>query len=79
MKDMENRRQQAMQRKAEEEKTRALEEERKFKEEAERRKREREEHTDKRPLRSTTTVAKKVRTCKLRFPWRTLTNLCIGR
>lgn len=62
MKDMENRRQQAMQRKAEEEKTRALEEERKIKEEAERRKREREEHTDKRPLRSTTTVAKKVGT-----------------
>ncbi|KAI0335309.1 hypothetical protein GY45DRAFT_901390 [Cubamyces sp. BRFM 1775] len=59
LKEMENRRQLALQRKAEEEKTRALEEERKIKEEAERRKREREEHTDKRPLRSTTTVAKK--------------------
>ena len=57
---MEARRQQALQRKAEEEKARAAEEERKIKEEAERRKREREEHTDKRPLRSTTAVAKKV-------------------
>ncbi|KAL7285285.1 hypothetical protein ACG7TL_000380 [Trametes sanguinea] len=60
LKEMENRRQLAMQRKAEEEKARALEEERKIKEEAERRKREREEHTDKRPLRSTTAPAKKV-------------------
>ncbi|KAI0778149.1 hypothetical protein BD413DRAFT_100796 [Trametes elegans] len=59
LKEMENRRQLAMQRKADEEKTRALEEDRKIKEEAERRKREREEHTDKRPLRSTTTAAKK--------------------
>ncbi|KAI0918494.1 hypothetical protein AcV5_002474 [Taiwanofungus camphoratus] len=51
LKEMENRRQLAMQRKVEEDKARALEEERKFKEETERRKREREEHTDKRPLR----------------------------
>ena len=58
---MEARRQQAMQRKADEEKARAAEEERKIKEEAERRKREREEHTDKRPLRSTTAATKKVR------------------
>ena len=48
---MENRRQLAIQRKAEEEKTRAQDEERKLKEEGERRKREREENTDKRPLR----------------------------
>ena len=47
MKNMEIRRQQALQRKAEEE--------RKMREDAERRKREREEHTDKRPLK----VAKK--------------------
>ncbi|KAK7694676.1 hypothetical protein QCA50_001864 [Cerrena zonata] len=53
LKDMEARRQQAMQRKADEEKARAVEEERKIKEDVERRKREREEHTDKRPLRST--------------------------
>lgn len=49
---MENRRQLAMQRKAEEEKSRAQEQERKLKEEGERRKREREEHTDKRPLKA---------------------------
>jgi len=47
---MENRRQLAIQRKAEEEKARTQEEERKLKEEGERRKREREENTDKRPL-----------------------------
>ena len=47
---MENRRQQAIQRKAEEEKARIQEEEKKMKEEGERRKREREEYTDKRPL-----------------------------
>lgn len=47
---MENRRQLAQQRKAEEEKARLAEEERKVKEETERRKREREEHTEKRPL-----------------------------
>ncbi|OBZ80042.1 hypothetical protein A0H81_00766 [Grifola frondosa] len=52
LKEMENRRQLALQRKADEEKARALEEERKFKEENEKRKRDREEHTDKRPLRS---------------------------
>jgi len=55
---MENRRQLAMQRKAEEDKARALEEDRKIKEDNEKRKREREEHTDKRPLRN---VPKKVR------------------
>lgn len=47
---MENRRQLAQQRKAEEEQLRAQEEERKIKEDNERRKREREEHTDKRPI-----------------------------
>ena len=50
---MENRRQLAIQRKADEEAARALDEEKKIKEDAERRKREREELTDKRPLRST--------------------------
>ena len=58
---MEARRQQALQRKAEEEKARQFEEERKIKEETERRKREREEHTDKRPLSRAATVPKKVR------------------
>ena len=53
---MENRRQQAQQRKADEEKARAQEAERKTKEEAERRKREKEEHTDKRPLKPTKKV-----------------------
>lgn len=47
---MENRRQLALQRKAEEEKSKSQEQERKLKDEAERRKREREENTDKRPL-----------------------------
>lgn len=47
---MEIRRQQAIQRKAEEERNKQLEEEKKLKEEVERRKREREDHTDKRPL-----------------------------
>ena len=47
---MENRRQQAMQRKAEEEKARAEEEEKRIKEEIEKRKREREEHTGKLPI-----------------------------
>ncbi|KAG6842222.1 hypothetical protein C0991_000192 [Blastosporella zonata] len=50
LKDMENRRHLAMQRKAEEEKARTLEQEGKVKEEGERRKREREENTDKRTL-----------------------------
>jgi hypothetical protein len=50
---MENRRQLAIQRKAEEEKARTQEQERKLKEEGERRKREREENTDKRPLKVT--------------------------
>ena len=65
LKEMENRRLQAQQRKADEEKARAAEEERKHKEEADRRKREREEHTDKRPLRSTTATTKKVRSLRL--------------
>jgi hypothetical protein len=58
LKEMENRRQMALQRKAEEEKARAMELDRRLKEEGERRKREREEHTDKRPLKS---ASKKVR------------------
>lgn len=49
---MDTRRQQAMQRKAEE-KARIMEKEKKLKEENERRKREREEQTDKRPLKAT--------------------------
>ncbi|PFH54465.1 hypothetical protein AMATHDRAFT_45 [Amanita thiersii Skay4041] len=52
LKEMENRRQLAIQRKAEEEKARMLEQEKKTKEESERRKREREEHTEKRPLKA---------------------------
>ena len=62
LKEMEVRRQQALQRKADEEKARHLEEERKIKEEAERRKREREEQTDKRPPSRTANAPKKVRT-----------------
>jgi len=58
LREMENRRQMALQRKAEEEKSKAMEQERKMKEEGQRRKREREEHTDKRPLKS---AVKKVR------------------
>jgi len=58
MKDMENRRQLAIQRKAEEEKARAEEEEKRIREENEKRKREREEHTGKLPLPKS--VAKKV-------------------
>ncbi|KAF7310904.1 INCENP-ARK-bind domain-containing protein [Mycena chlorophos] len=50
LKDMENRRQAALQRKAEEEKAKAQEEERRLKEENERRKKERDEFTDKRLL-----------------------------
>jgi hypothetical protein len=50
MKEMENRRQLAIQRKAEEEKSKAMEDEKKIREDGERRKREREENTDKRPL-----------------------------
>ncbi|KAG6857550.1 hypothetical protein H0H87_000149 [Tephrocybe sp. NHM501043] len=52
LKEMENRRHLAIQRKAEEERTRILEHEKKVKEEGERRKREREENTDKRPLKT---------------------------
>lgn len=52
MKEMENRRQLAVQRqrKAEEEKSKAMEEGKKIKEDGVRRKRERDETTDKRPL-----------------------------
>ena len=57
LKEMENRRQQALQRKMDEEKARALEQDRKLKEDGERRKREREDNTGGRLLR---TVAKKV-------------------
>ncbi|KAF9056149.1 hypothetical protein BJ165DRAFT_1606374 [Panaeolus papilionaceus] len=53
LKEMESRRQLALQRKAEEEKVKAAEEERKMKEEVERRKREREDLTDKRALKAT--------------------------
>lgn len=52
MKEMENRRQLALQRKADEEKSRVIEEEKRIREEGERRKREREENTDKRPLKA---------------------------
>lgn len=58
LKEMESRRQLAVQRKADEEKSKALEDERKMKEEGEKRKRERDETTDKRPLK---TAPKKVR------------------
>ena len=51
MKNMETRRQQALQKKADEDKARALAEEKKLKEEADKRKRDRdEEHTGKRVL-----------------------------
>ncbi|KAJ3734847.1 hypothetical protein DFJ43DRAFT_1061898 [Lentinula guzmanii] len=50
LKNMELRRQQAIQRKAEEERIKEMEGEKKLKEEVERRKREREDQTDKRPL-----------------------------
>lgn len=52
LKEMENRRLLAMQRKAEEIRSRTLEQERKVKEEGERRKREREENIDKRPTKA---------------------------
>lgn len=51
---MENRRQLALQRKAEDEKAKALEEERKLKEGTERRKKEREDLTDKRAVKAST-------------------------
>ena len=54
MKEMENRRQLALQRKAEEEKAKALDEERKLKEETERRKKERDDLTDKRTIKAST-------------------------
>ncbi|KAF9456187.1 hypothetical protein BDZ94DRAFT_1292946 [Collybia nuda] len=50
LKEMENRRQLAMQRKAEDDKAKLQDRERKLKEEGERRKREREETTEKKPL-----------------------------
>jgi hypothetical protein len=59
LKDMETRRQAAIQKKMEEEKQKALEEERRLREEAERRKRDREENADKKPLK---TIVKKVTT-----------------
>ncbi|KAF8640492.1 hypothetical protein AX17_000154 [Amanita inopinata Kibby_2008] len=54
LKEMENRRQLAMQRKADEEKARTMEQEKKLKEDSERRKREREreEHTEKRTVKA---------------------------
>jgi hypothetical protein len=52
LKEMENRRQRALQKKADEEKTRVLEMDKKLREAGERRKREREDYTDKKPLRS---------------------------
>jgi len=75
LKEMESRRQQAIQRKAEEEKTKAQEEERKMKEEAERRKKERDEHTDKRPLKNM--IAKKVN-CSLGYSVGMFTDLFPG-
>lgn len=59
MKNMENRRLQAQQRKAEEDRVRSEEREKKTREETERRKRERDEQADKRPLK---TLVKKVMT-----------------
>ena len=64
MREMDNRRQQAIQRKADEEKSRAVEEEKKIKEECEKRKREREETTDKKLLKVT---LKKVCPAGVRF------------
>ena len=58
LKEMEARRQQALQRKADEERAKAQDEDRKLKEEAERRKKEREDATDKRVLKPT--LVKKV-------------------
>lgn len=57
---MENRRQLALQRKADEERVRTQDQEKKMREEGERRKREREENTDKRPLKVPGSGAKKV-------------------
>ncbi|KAF5390240.1 hypothetical protein D9757_002950 [Collybiopsis confluens] len=70
LKNMEIRRQQAIQRKAEEERNRQLEEEKKLKDEVERRKREREEHTEKRPLKvpNTGTTKKDEDTFKRKIP-----------
>jgi hypothetical protein len=59
---MENRRQAALQRKADEEKAKALDEERRLKEESDRRKKEREENTDKRPLMKSVGTKKVYRT-----------------
>lgn len=61
------RRQQAIQRKAEEEKSKAMEEERRLKEEFERRRREKEDQTSKQPFKPVT--SKKVsRTKTILFP-----------
>ncbi|KAF7436804.1 hypothetical protein PC9H_003637 [Pleurotus ostreatus] len=66
LKEMDHRRQLALQRKAEEEKAKAAEQERKMKEDADRRKREREEHTEKRPLKGSTFTKKEEDTNKKR-------------
>ncbi|KAF9496192.1 hypothetical protein BDN71DRAFT_1589216 [Pleurotus eryngii] len=66
LKEMDHRRQLALQRKAEEEKAKAAEEERKMKEDADRRKREREEHTEKRPLKGSAFTKKEEDTNKKR-------------
>jgi len=63
---MEQRRQQAIQRKAEEEKLRVQEEEKKLKDDLEKRKREREDTAEKRPLRSATKKATEDDTMKKR-------------
>lgn len=54
MRDVEARRQLALQKKAEEERAKAQDEEKKRKDEGEKRKREREETTEKRPLKTAT-------------------------
>ncbi|KAF4572929.1 hypothetical protein EYR36_007439 [Pleurotus pulmonarius] len=66
LKEMDHRRQLALQRKAEEEKAKAAEQERKLREDADRRKREREEHTEKRPLKGSTFTKKEEDTNKKR-------------
>jgi hypothetical protein len=71
---MEMRRQQAIQRKADEEKAKAMEEERKMKEESERRKREKEDQTYKQPFKPTT--SKRVSCITLMF---FLANCDVGR
>jgi len=67
MKEMENRRQLAIQRKTEEEKSRAMEEEKKIKEEGERRKREREDK-EKKDVPTTTVKLAETKTIKASGP-----------